>query len=103
MPFESAKNILSAVTQKYGLQRQANACLVCAKAKRVIVKYYAEQADQWIPHKYEEGILFIRVTHSSSSSELFLQTHQILEYFEENDLSHIKDIQIIRKHVEEMY
>lgn len=97
MAFEQAGGFLSIVTQKYGLQEQAQACLICERVRHLIQKEYADFSFRWVPHKFENGVLFIEVIDAASSAELFLKTHHLLELFQENQVEMIQDIRIQRK------
>ena len=97
MSFEKAKDFLMIATKKYKLGKQAKASLVCERARKVIAENYTQFSDQWKPHKFENGVLFIEVSDSASSSELFMQTHHMLEKFLDSELSEVQEIRIIRR------
>ena len=96
MSFAKVTDFLSIVTRKYGLERQASACLVCNRARKVILEKYSEFSKDWIPTKFEDGVLFVSVSNSASSSELFLETHNMLEVFLESNLENVRDLRIVR-------
>ena len=105
MTFSKAGDFLSLAAQKYKMSDQVRASIVCTRAKKILAREFEEMKDEWLPKKYENGKLTIKVANSSAASALFLRTHEILEIFDAEefpDKIKIKDILISRKDLESL-
>ena len=98
MSFEKAENFLLLATKKYKLERQAKSGLICERARKIIQKSYQDLCDLWTIKKCENGVLFIAAENSTSKTELFLRTQELLEIFSaEKWPEKIHEIRIVRK------
>ncbi len=106
MTFELAGNFISLAARKYGLSTQVSASIICERAKKILLEHFPNTVKDWDPTKFENGKLTIGVTNSSASAELFMQTHEILDIFEESNLPNntkINEILISRQQKKLIY
>ena len=97
MGFEKASNFLLIAAQKYRFRPQAMASLTCERVRKIFVEHYPKFTDMWEPQKFEQGVLVICTKNSAAASELFLQTHELMEIFAKHDFPEkIEEIRIVR-------
>lgn len=84
--FEPAKNFMFLAAKKYNLESQALGSLVCERARQIIDLNFTEFAAEWSPIKYKDQTLTIQAFSAASSSALFMQSHQLIEYLEAESL-----------------
>ncbi len=99
MSFEKAGDFLFLAAQKYKLGHQAQASLVCERMRSFFVSEFPEFAEVWLPDKFRDGVLFVRVQNSAAASALFLKTYEILEVVRNMDWPDnvcIDEIRIVR-------
>ncbi len=99
MSFKPLHSLLSCVTKKYGIEKQAFAGGVCQYTRHIIETHYPQYKETWIPKKIEEKTLYIQTPDSVSASALYLKIHHILECVKERYVV-IEHIQIIRSRKE---
>ena len=96
MAFEPAGDFLLVAAQKYKLKDQAAGALVCEKIRRFFSEHYPSNAPAWIPQKYLDRVLFVKVGSAAARSALFLETHAMLERIKDQRLADITEIRIIK-------
>lgn len=98
MSFDHASDFLLLAAKKYKLSDQAKGSWICEKVRKIIVQEYPDFSPLWEPKKFESGELSIRVKNSAAGSELFLRTHELLDFFSTEDFPQkIEQIHIVRR------
>lgn len=97
MSFEPLGNSIVHALQKYNLGKQAKASYMCRRVEKVVGEHFPDFVALWAVQKFEEGIVYFKVSDSAASSALFMRTHDLLELLEQADIRGIKDICIVRR------
>lgn len=98
MGFESAGKFMFTAAKKYKLDKSAIAGIICERARNTIRTHFPEFCEGWNVTKFEHGKLTINAENSAAGSALFMQTHELVELMNKQDLpKKIEHIVIGRK------
>lgn len=98
MGFEPASQFMFLAAKKYNLDKQVSASITCERVSQLFDQFFPNFCDFWVPQKIERGVLTIKAKNSAASSELFMQTHVILDRLTSlNCPDKVKEIRIVRR------